>query len=299
MKVSVLTTTYRDIAQLLPQVESLTRQEMAASDFEWIIVDDHWTENQEVVAGWDTSFDLVHVPPRNVVAQAAGCAAINSGLIYCRGELVFTMADYVQPTVPVLNRHWEIFELWGPKLMISGPLVPWECPECARRAGRQWCLPDEAFIVPCHGGCERDIVMSRTRPAERFLDELDSSCGEILSPLLLAQAFWVGRNDSFGLEAALDVNGMDERLDGYNKGGDSEFGRRLMQAGCRYIIDRLTPCIIYPHVRGKTDVEPDSKGDDDERQILNLEVQKGRLWADHGWNIREERAKTLGLEVHR
>ena len=277
-KVSVLTPTYRALAQLETVKESLLKQTMPPEHFEWVIVDDHYEEHRTEVKAWGLPFDVVHVPPRRLVEQAAGCMARNTGFAHSRGDLVFIVNDYVQLTNPVLERHYELFERYGPKVLISGPFLPAECPRCTDSPS----IPREIWVKPCQR-CGREMVVFQGRSIE--LSYHDEGVGEIRSRDL-AGNFYAGLNDSVGLEATLDVNGMDERRDGYSLGGDFDFAVRLLNSGCRYIIDRLVPCIVHPHTRGKAY----SESYPDVTSFLES-MDHDQTWADHGWSIREERAK--------
>ena len=135
------------------------------------------------------------------------------------------------------------------------------------------------------------MVMFRARNAEYLIPHTGE--GEIFSPGMVQQTFLGGRNDSVSLEAALAVNGMDERLDGYFLGLDIDFAVRLMNAGCRYIVDRLLPCILHPHTRGKLE-SPGPASEGPGQVVIQKEVLEGQSFADHGWSIRDERTR-LGL----
>ena len=262
MKVSVLTTTVRpwDFAQR--QLEALKEQTL--DDFEWVFVDNRGGQRTL------TSTNPRHIPLKIVQSRGgqppymAEALAKNSGLSYCQGELVYLMNDYILPTPKVLERHWQLYKEYGPKVFISGPLEAGDLEQKDR---------------------------SRHRKVEY---EIGDGVGEVSWAKLNSNSFtefWAGRNDSASLEALLAVNGFDECIDGGKGGIDLLIALRMANWGCRHLVDLKEPCLEFSHVSPHVG-QPDYDGN---RWVgLYREIKDGRLVrTENSWSIADERASHL------
>ena len=122
LKISVITITYRP-GYVLELTQALQRQSFPSEDFEWLLVDELWPErNKAVVDLVNDSLNLRHIPcPKSPVT--ATVRAFNTGLAPALGLLVYWLADYMHPHPKALERHWHIYLEYGPKVIISGPLI--------------------------------------------------------------------------------------------------------------------------------------------------------------------------------
>ena len=122
-KVSVLTIGYRP-GYVDTLVESLVNQTMPKDEWEWVLVDDIWELRKDAVRDHiQGRINYLHLPSKEIKEHAATATAINTGLAVAQGELVYFMADYCYPHHQCLERHWYIYQKYGPRTIISGPLV--------------------------------------------------------------------------------------------------------------------------------------------------------------------------------
>lgn len=274
-KISVLTIMYRP-----GYLDSMTQclREQTFKDFEWILVDDLWEQRKDILREYvGNSLNLKHIPPREVRPYSCSAMAVNTGLIHAEGELIYFMNDYMYLHPRVLERHWEIYSKYGPKVLISGPLI-----DAIVASGKSvWAgapaMPiqiknEEGNIItypeltppipfPLKDNFEEptpDNLISifrepfqptwpKTFPPDWRLGHISKfSIDKNLCENDNPNWFW-GRNDSAPLKALLDINGMDEALDGRRGGADADLGARLKAYGCRLLVDREVPCYILPH----------------------------------------------------
>ena len=255
MKVSVLTTTVRPWHFLLRQLEALEVQTLP--DFEWIVADNF---------GGSRDFTLKGRFPITIAKSRGGqppymaeALAKNSGLSYCQGDLVFFLNDYVLPTPKVLERHYQLYQEYGPRVFISGPLRAGDGNERARGRCPEMMIGDGVGEV------------SKNRLNSADLSE-----------------FWAGRNDSAALEACLAVNGFDECIDGGKGGIDLLIALRMSNWGARHIIDMMEPCDEYSHVSPGWAKE----GYDGNRWVDLYQAirQNGAVRTENSWSIADEQA---------
>jgi len=322
-KISVLTFIYRP-GYIDSSLEALKAQTF--KDFEWVIVDDLWHQRKDMVREYvGDSLLLKHVPPRIISPYFAGNVAVNTGLIHAEGELIYLMADYMYIHPRTLERHWEIYRQYGPKVIISGPLIDaivdsgksvleGEPPRLVKIRNDEgelvdyyepsppisWPLKDDyeeptaenlisIFKVPFEPEWRETLAcrvyppdwrigtISKTKIAEGLYENDDNNW------------WWGGKNDSAPLEALLGVNGMDETWDGRRGGSDGDTARRLMEYGCRYLVDREVPGYMLPHpCRPRANI---SEKDHLDRIIEKRKGQENTFWALNNYNLREERMK--------
>lgn len=250
MKITVLTATYRQGNLLQLQSDALSKQTF--DDFEWVIVDD-WHNNRKFKP--DTEFPTKWLPPRGgTKPYFAAASAWNTGFIVAEGELVYLMNDYIIMNDPtVLQRHWDLYQQYGPKVIISGPI------DGTRGSGP---------------------IEKREGPLS-----LGDDVTELTDYEYVRRWYWAGRNDSMPLAEAIAVNGFAECLDGDYGGQDVEIAVRMMNNGCRYIIDRRVPVFELEHEPGK--VRPGSKVHWE--TLIREQHESNSTWVDNGWSIADER----------
>ena len=120
MKVSVLSICYRP-GYFDSMLASLKAQTMPPD--EWVVVDELAHQREKLVRELvGDRVNLVYVPLEPSPTTNT-VKAFNLGLEHCRGELVYCLADYMVPHPEALERHWHIYQKYGPKAIISGPLI--------------------------------------------------------------------------------------------------------------------------------------------------------------------------------
>lgn len=177
MKVTVITATYRVDDMLERQAACLEDQTL--DDFEWVVVDDHYAERVPP----ETSFPLTFVPPREMKDMFAPASAWNTGFLYANGDLAYFLNDYMLLTPRVLERHWGLFERYGPAVLISGPINPPPLTEAHRSPQRNI------------EGRQGPIVLDHDTTETKDWDHIK-------------RWYWAGRNDSAGMAKCFEVNGV-------------------------------------------------------------------------------------------
>lgn len=263
MNITVVTHTFRPNQFLENQAAWLALEDFPPAEMEWIIVDDLYEERHEWVMNLKVAFPVLHVPPRILSLTFDAIGAWNTAFIYAQGALVHIMSDTILPTPKVLSRHWDLYQQYGPRVMIMGPLADYTWTGAA---------------VPWHHR-ESDV-------------DLDKTVGEVLSDSFISRFAWFGRNDSVARDLVLEANGMDERMSGMLGGGDAELGIRLKHLGCRFLLDKLEYGYMVP--RGgqhKPGISPNPIWESLVRDAQTKRTQ----WAPNIWSIRAERERTGGV----
>ena len=263
MKITVVTHTFRRNELLQSQAVFLAASDFPKTEMEWIIVDDHYEDRHEWVMALQPGCPILHIPPRILSETFDAIGAWNTAFIYAQGELVHIMADYMLPTAKLLSRHWALYQQYGPRVHIMGPLADYSA----------W-----GVAIPWHHR-ESDL-------------DIDETVGEIVRDDFISRFAWFGRNDSVARDLVLEANGMDERMSGMLGGGDAELGIRLKHLGCRFLLDRLE--YEYQVPKGgehKPGIYPNPIW-----ESLVRDAQTGRTqWAPNIWSIRLERERTGGV----
>ena len=283
-QVSVITITWRP-GYIDTMVQALQAQTLDKDRWEWILVDDlHQVRRSAVARYIGDSIRFQHLPPREIKPYSATGIAINTGLAAARGELVYFMADYMYPHPTCLERHWDIYARFGPKVLISGPLID-EITFFGKSIwGQDWNTYSEPEKLTVKVG-ERLVVYKEHLPpfkikmkpeweyptadnlisiwAEPFSPHwpeapgIDWRMGSI-SPNLYKGSdvrvhpndpnwWWGGRNDSGPLKLLLESGGLEETGDGRHGSLDTEWTQRMMDLGALYLVDQRAPALILPH----------------------------------------------------
>ncbi len=263
IKVSVVTTTFRP-GYIDVMAQSLTRQTMSQDEWELILVDDFHKERGQAVNEYlqGRIKNFKHLPPRELKDYSSNCMAFNTGIMHCRGELVYIMNDYLYPREGCLERHWELYQKYGPKVIIHGPLI-----DAIVASGHSvWRGAPAAILrlLETGGGVNISLTWAPPIPVplkENFEKLLPDNYISVFHDFSLPQFFgilpdwrtgatalgqsiddnlyentslhcwswwWAGRNTSAPLELLLEVNGFDESFDGLHGGADGDIGYRMM-----------------------------------------------------------------------
>lgn len=278
LKITVITASCRD-TYMKEQVEALKSQNF--KDFEWVFVDDLYDKRKGLLPHLiDGAFPLTHIPPREIVPYVAISMAFNTGLIHCRGELIYFMCDYIIPRFDCIGRHWEIYQKYH-NVMISGRSIAVGYPTAILNG----------FSGKIQGSDYRmglfDQIFGKSK-IEDNLFEAHQDDG--------IRNWWAGRNDSAPLEAILDCNGFDEVFDGALGNTDADLAKRLRVYGLRYLLDYQSSCLEFAH---KTGSKEWLRSDEEQRQleykITDVKVRQGIYTSGLDRNLREERKRCLKL----
>jgi len=280
-KITVLTVTCRP-GYIDTMVESLKNQ--IFKDFEWILVDELFEIRKKAVEEYvDGSLSLLHIPPKKISETSSVPSAINTGLEKAQGELVYFMNDYIYLHPNTLNAHWDIYKKYGPKIMISGPLIDklvlsgtsiWygagvPTVEYSTNKGKisyselmppvEWPMkkhfrkPNSYNLISIwEKPFKPNWPIFRCAPDWR----IGYICNEVVDYKKRIYAcssskwWWAGRNDSADLSLLKSVGGMDEKLDGL-QGIDSDLASRMAKEKAHYLVDKTAPCFILPHPSSK------------------------------------------------
>jgi len=263
MKVSVVCTTFRP-GYIDVMAQSLGNQTMNQDEWELILVDDFCKQRGQAVKVYmqDKIKNFKHIPPRELREYSANCVAFNAGITHCCGELIYFSNDYLYPEQRCLQRHWEIYQKYGPKVLIHGPLIdrivasghsvwqgaPPELYELVKEGKPfyHWNLtpPIDMPLKPNFDKLTAETAISIfAAPFQPipFLSILPdwrtgaTATGEPIDANLYENHsihpwswWWAGRNTSAPLELLLEVNGFDESFDGLHGGADGDIGYRMM-----------------------------------------------------------------------
>lgn len=275
MKISVLTVTYR-LGHLDLTIDALKGQNF--TDFEWLFVDELFDRRQDAIKEYiGNAFPFWHVLPRETSQYTALASAMNTGLIYAEGKLVCFMHDYVYPHPEWLQRHWEIYQQFGPSVFITGPRIVLQTKEQVLSALKQ---PITAFS-------QYPLLEFPQGKAQIAPDLWECS------DFAVTRSFYAGRNDSVDLNALVAVNGFNERHDKNYGLRDMDLAARLKVYGCHYLRDGRVPCFELPHARGKGEIG----GREDPNTIHNLvgmERKPSVYRSTNSWSL-EERRKNEGI----
>ena len=280
MKVSIVCPTHRP-GYIDTLGQALKDQTLPKDEWELVLVDELYDMRKDLVPPL-MPFNLKHIR-QEPSPRTQGTRAQNLGLRHCEGELVYFMCDYNYPHPRCLERHWEIYQRYGPKVFISGPLV-----DGITFSGRSLaygaepvmlelklvseggvCVvyPEAVPPVPLElkAGYETpspDNLLSIFKapfvpvwkwfpPDWRVAQICSVSVAKGLYECLAGPQWWWTRNDS-APKADLG-EGMPEagRMIA-GEGTDTLMIKRLVEKGYRYLVDREAPSYILPHPWRKT-----------------------------------------------
>ena len=283
--VTVLTIAYKP-GYIDTMAQALKDQTLDHDRWEWILVDDICDKRREAVRELvGSNMHFLHIPPREIKPYSATGIAVNTGLAQARGKLVYFMADYMYPHPSCLERHWQIYQEFGPKVFISGPIID-AITQAGRslfavdpaKASKQW---EQTILI----GDELSIAMEGLPSLTVGLKEgfnlltednalsiwaqpftaqwpaapgVDWRMGYVsleargLAPDLLKHYgaptwWWAGRNDSADLKLLLESGGLDEGPPGKHGGLEVIWQQRMKDMGASYLIDQRAPAMLLPH----------------------------------------------------
>ncbi len=245
------------------------------SDFEIIFVDGRYHKRHERVLDLVKQLGIkqpfYHVPNHRYNGiWGTPCAGYNTGFMLAEGEIVIMLLDYAYTPPGWIENHLRFHER---KSLVMAPHLYMDMPEVVTKDG----TPPMKFTGSLSGGTAEERARTRyhiSRQKENF-DEIsifkshfDSSWlttrkvfeypnqdpKSVLPTGPVGYQYMHTKNDSFPLEAVLDIEGMDEHYDGGCGPGDTEFGYRFMMAGCVTWLSReanvfcLNPREILPNL---------------------------------------------------
>ena len=285
--ISVVTIAYRP-GYIDSMVNALQNQIMPKNQFQWVLTDElHHMRASEVTNFIGDSLNFKHIA-LEPVPYSNTAHAINIALQHCDGELVYFMADYSHPHPRCLQRQWEIYQKYGPKVFISGPLL-----DRLTTQGKSYWIdgvavnhvvkvgdksigyvehmpPIEIPLTDNYETPSSDNMISIFR--EPFIPICpsffppDARAGSISSVSIerglyesmetKTQWFYCGRNDSAPLAVFQAIGGFPlPSVKGQHGGMDADLEKLMRAYGCRYLVDRLAPCYILPHPFRKPEME--------------------------------------------
>jgi len=217
------------------------------------------------------------------------------------------MNDYMYPLKNCLERHWELYNKY-PNSFFTGLTTSYPFLEIPKLSWINIYSPHPSFYLNVFEG---EIEPTRTTIYPHYqklpLKEIEHfvytanirELGE-----LRLRGFWLGRNDSCSLEAALDLNGVNEAFSGAWGGADVDFHERLEIAyGQKYIIDRNVESLALelpnPWKGAKRSIIDVHKRDEMVYKTIRdpLTIAKREYRSLNNWDIRKEGGKSMPLEV--
>lgn len=285
--ISVVTIAYRP-GYIDSLVNVLQNSTFPRDQFQWILADElHYMRASLVVSFVGDSLNFKHIP-LEPVHYSNTAHAINTALEHCDGELIYFMADYSHPHPRCLERHWEIYQKYGPKVFISGPLL-----DRLTIQGKSFWIDGIAVNHIVKVGDKAISYIEHMPPIELpLIDDyetprLDNMLSIFQEPFIPAwpsyfpadgragaishislerglyecvktdqQWFYCGRNDSAPLAVFRATGGFPlPPVKGQHGGMDATLEQRMRAQGYRYLVDRLYPSYILPHPFRKPEAE--------------------------------------------
>jgi len=238
-------------------------------DFEIIFVDGRYQKRHEMVLGLVKDLGIrqpfYHVPNhRNNDLWGTPCSGFNTGFMLSEGEIVIMLLDYAYAPPGWIESH---LALHDQRRLVMSPHLYTEMPgPLLTKDG----IDPIVFSAGAPETTTGNILEQRDKFEEIsiFPFPFESSW---LTGLAVHQwpnqdpkaiigtgpnsyTYMHTKNDSFPLQAALEVGGMDENFDRGRGPGDTEFGYRLYMAGCQPYISQearvycLNPRGILPNL---------------------------------------------------
>ena len=240
------------------------------------------------------------------------------------------MNDHSYPHPRCLARHWEIYRKYGPKIIISGPLIGPLVETFGVTASGQVCWmranfkaedPESPVARLFKDNCNEvvegnyiSILKDHFQPdwRERYPVDwrlanlsnisVEKNLCENVNPaeyvnipgIKIGHFWWAGRNDSAPLEAILSLNGFDENFDGRSGGFDGDLGARLVAYGCKYLVDREAPSYELPRLALK---KPNALSEE-ERNRRVIERRGVSIIAPNCIDLRRERCQVMREKYH-
>jgi len=227
-------------------------------EFEIIFVDGRYRERHEKVLNYAKALGirqpLYHVPNHRYNWQGRiseypkwgnPCAGFNTGFMLSEGEIVIMLLDYAYAPPGWIESH---LSLHDQRRLVMAPHLYTEMPKVFTKDGKD--------PINFSAGSPEATVENIMRQSDNFeeMSIFESAFDQswlknlkvhqwpnqdpksILSTGPNAYSYMHTKNDSFPLQSALDVGGMDENFDRGRGPGDTEFGFRLYRAGCQTYI---------------------------------------------------------------
>lgn len=194
-------------------------------DFEFVFVDSFYETNKEKVEQIDTTFQLKHVPihkdhrywyDQNLVYISS---AKNTGILYTDGELIVSFDDAELFPETLLQAYWNYYQ--------SGLFM-----HALHKRLKSVNTENGRVKIPIGG----EVYVNDSRYSKNFI-ETKHQMGN-----------WLYAGTSYSLEAALRLNGFNEKMDGCKSLEDCEFGTRMAIAGYRFVCHKEKCLFILDHV---------------------------------------------------
>ena len=217
-------------------------------DFEIIFVDGRYHQRHREVLKLAKEMGIkvpfYHVPNhRYNDIWPVNCGGYNTGFMLSEGEIVIMLLDYAYTPPGWIENHLKYHDR---KMLVMAPHVYLGMPEVvtldgARPAQFLFAEPQttvDNILRQKANFTEISIFKSMFEPS--WIADLPQPSDNdpklnVVGPI--DHSYMHTKNDSFPLETVLDINGMDENYDRGRGPGDTEFGYRLICAGCG-------PCIV-------------------------------------------------------
>ncbi len=184
-------------------------KEQTFRDFEYVIIDGYYNarkgEIMSLIDKMKFDFSVLYLPdkPSRWKGQRFQiCNARNTALIFANGQYIVNHDDCTKMPKDWIERHISYLEKG---YIVTGSWI-----------GYQFTFDDEG-IVGVYGPEDRSKI--------------------IKEPKEVGAGWFYGQNSSYPLEAALDINGFDEELDGEMGQEDINLAIRLERKGFKIIYD--------------------------------------------------------------
>lgn len=251
------------IHMLKPTIDSLKLQSF--KDFQFVFCDALYNyrsglfEKDGMFDKEKLPFNVKHIPVEHNEKYNHGfwlsnrrwsvCGQLNSCIIHCSGELVIRIDDCCRFDSNYIQNIWDNYQtgLWAQSMYVryleGRPAV---LNDTYRKIGYEmngsggWDVSGRDKLLKQLYG-ENELI--RDSRYKTVVEKGGRMVGDIIPEN------WFYGYVSFTLDAALDINGFDERFDGQKSLEDTDFGSRLEIKGYRknWVLDQRIQIIEYEH----------------------------------------------------
>lgn len=219
VKVTVTLVTKKREPKFKYAFESLKEQTFPHDDFEYIIIDGYYDRRKEevekLIDKMNFDFPVIYLPEKSSRWKGQRfqiCNARNTALIFANGTWIVNHDDCTKMEPDWIEKHVAWMEM-RKDYIVTGSWIGYQ------------------LVVDGEG------IMGVYGPEDRMKI--------IKEPQIVSAGWFYGQNCSYPLEAALNINGFDEELDGEMGQEDINLGIRLERNGFKVIYDPTNATGVY------------------------------------------------------
>lgn len=210
-------------------------------DFEFVISDSIYKYRKDIIAEKSKQYDFTvkHIEPtKNTFPVAHFCNAENTALIHASAKLILMITDYTYLPKDCVERHIKFHKDYPAENRgFMGAHQYRTLPKINNKFPTYKNEETDKYVLDINNGKLNDIMWSLFEqdfcqdPETLSLDAMGNADTKLFMPFshYADQNLVNGKNESIKLEAALNINGWDEELDGTTPYQDSVFSDMLVK----------------------------------------------------------------------